>query len=229
MDMMKTVDGRVHECDESDDVARGVLGRLENMSLSRDYTWVLLAGETQPASQLGVQNGGFWIQLLFGELLCWVDSDPRTWKASKNIGYLAKPSIPEQESSGQTSDSAVDSDIDASLFKSSIMDLDLGVKRPIPQVSKGTSKSVSFAETIQTEVYPFLEASSVSETPIPPYINKEFSSVFSESQANILPVHRSFDCTINLSSFCRTVIRKNLPAYPRRRQSNARMDLPKLS
>ncbi|KAH9264975.1 hypothetical protein BASA83_011489 [Batrachochytrium salamandrivorans] len=36
------------------------------------------------------------------------------------------PSIPEQESSGQTSDSAVDSDIDASLFKNSIMDLDLG-------------------------------------------------------------------------------------------------------
>ncbi|KAH9263207.1 hypothetical protein BASA83_013448 [Batrachochytrium salamandrivorans] len=33
MDMMKTVDGGVHECDESDDVARGVLGRLENMLL----------------------------------------------------------------------------------------------------------------------------------------------------------------------------------------------------
>ncbi|KAH9247956.1 hypothetical protein BASA81_014416 [Batrachochytrium salamandrivorans] len=31
MDMMKTVDCNVHECDESDDVARGVLGRLENM------------------------------------------------------------------------------------------------------------------------------------------------------------------------------------------------------
>ncbi|KAH9272834.1 hypothetical protein BASA83_004719 [Batrachochytrium salamandrivorans] len=34
MDMMKTVDGGVHECDESDDVARGVLGRLENMVLA---------------------------------------------------------------------------------------------------------------------------------------------------------------------------------------------------
>ncbi|KAH9263637.1 hypothetical protein BASA83_012945 [Batrachochytrium salamandrivorans] len=33
MDMMKTVDGGVHECDELDDVARGVLGRLENMLL----------------------------------------------------------------------------------------------------------------------------------------------------------------------------------------------------
>ncbi|KAH6584814.1 hypothetical protein BASA60_000790 [Batrachochytrium salamandrivorans] len=32
--MMKTVDGGVHECDESDDVARGVLGRLENMVLA---------------------------------------------------------------------------------------------------------------------------------------------------------------------------------------------------
>ncbi|KAH9265263.1 hypothetical protein BASA84_001751 [Batrachochytrium salamandrivorans] len=34
MDMMKTVDCKVHECDESDDVARGVLGRLENMVLA---------------------------------------------------------------------------------------------------------------------------------------------------------------------------------------------------
>ncbi|KAH9253870.1 hypothetical protein BASA81_008182 [Batrachochytrium salamandrivorans] len=55
-------------------------------------------------------------------------------------------------------------------------------------------------ETIQTEVYPFLEASPVSETSIPLEINEEFSSVFSESQADILPSHRSFDCTINLSS-----------------------------
>ncbi|KAH9245137.1 hypothetical protein BASA81_017390 [Batrachochytrium salamandrivorans] len=34
MDMMKTVDCKVHKCDESDDVARGVLGRLENMVLA---------------------------------------------------------------------------------------------------------------------------------------------------------------------------------------------------
>ncbi|KAH9265142.1 hypothetical protein BASA83_011374 [Batrachochytrium salamandrivorans] len=121
-------------------------------------------------------------------------------KPPRTSDISPKPSIPEPEPSGQTSDSAVDSDIDASLFKDSNMDLDLGVKRPIPRVSKGTSKSVSFAETIQTEVYPFLEASSVSETPIPPEINKEFSTVFSESQADILPAHRSFDCTINLSS-----------------------------
>ncbi|KAH9251658.1 hypothetical protein BASA81_010423 [Batrachochytrium salamandrivorans] len=59
-----------------------------------------------------------------------------------------KPSIPEPEPSGQTSDSAVDPDVGSSLFKDSNMDLDLGVKRPIPRVSKGTSKSVSFAETI---------------------------------------------------------------------------------
>ncbi|KAH6589392.1 hypothetical protein BASA50_010045 [Batrachochytrium salamandrivorans] len=105
-----------------------------------------------------------------------------------------------QRPSDQTSDSAVDPDIDLSLFKDPSMDLDLGIKKPVPQVSSNTSKSVSFAETIQTEVYPFLEASPVSETPIPPEIYKEFSSVFSESQADILPSHRSFDCTINLSS-----------------------------
>ncbi|KAH9270988.1 hypothetical protein BASA83_006738 [Batrachochytrium salamandrivorans] len=111
-----------------------------------------------------------------------------------------KPSIPEPEPFDQTSDSVIDPDIDLSLFKDPSMDLDLGIKKPVPQVSSNTSKSVSFAETMQTEVYPFLEASPVSETPIPPEIYKEFSSVFSESQADILPLHRSFDCTINLSS-----------------------------
>ncbi|KAH9263481.1 hypothetical protein BASA83_013113 [Batrachochytrium salamandrivorans] len=34
MDMMKTVDGGIHECDGSEYVARGVLGRLENMVLA---------------------------------------------------------------------------------------------------------------------------------------------------------------------------------------------------
>ncbi|KAH9244424.1 hypothetical protein BASA81_018176 [Batrachochytrium salamandrivorans] len=111
-----------------------------------------------------------------------------------------KPDIPEPEPFDQTSDSAVDSDIDLSLFKNPSMDLDLGVKKPVLQVTKGTSKSVLFAETIQAEVYPFLEVSPVSKTPIPLEINKEFSSVFSESKADILPLHRSFDCAINLSS-----------------------------
>ncbi|KAH9263566.1 hypothetical protein BASA83_013014 [Batrachochytrium salamandrivorans] len=110
-----------------------------------------------------------------------------------------KHSIPEPEPSDQTSDFAADPDIDLSLFKDPSMDLDLGIKLPVLRVSNGTSKSVSFAETIQAEVYPFLEVSPVSVTPIPLEIDKEFSSIFSESQADILPSHRSFDCTINLS------------------------------
>ncbi|KAH9262986.1 hypothetical protein BASA83_013705 [Batrachochytrium salamandrivorans] len=122
----------------------------------------------------------------------WFDSDPRSWKPPSTSDISPKPSIPEQESSNQASDSAVDPPVDASLFKDPSMDLDLGIKKPVLQVSKGASKSVSFAETIQAEVYPFLEASPVSTTPIPSEIDKEFSSVFSESQANILPSHRSF-------------------------------------
>ncbi|KAJ1330713.1 hypothetical protein BSLG_009165 [Batrachochytrium salamandrivorans] len=121
-------------------------------------------------------------------------------KPPRTSDISPKPDIPEPELFDQTSDSSVDPDIDPSLFKDPSMDLDLGIKKPVPQVSRNTSKSVSFAETIQTEVYPFLEVSPISVTPIPLEINKEFSSVFSESQANILPSHRSFDCAINLSS-----------------------------
>ncbi|KAH9265483.1 hypothetical protein BASA83_011075 [Batrachochytrium salamandrivorans] len=230
MDMMKTVDGGVHECDESDDVARGVLGRLENMI---HFSLIVVADDVFMDAELAtrlniplvkipvpiklrladgdsssmithrtlplqlhigrhVETIGFYVtSLCHGIILgySWLERhNPQVnWESrmvdfgssyclenccvgSTRIQGLGKPprtsdispksSIPEQESSGQTSDSAVDSDIDASLFKNSIMDLDLGVKRPIPRVSKGTSKSVSFAETIQTEVYPFLEASS---------------------------------------------------------------------
>ncbi|KAH9249906.1 hypothetical protein BASA81_012279 [Batrachochytrium salamandrivorans] len=51
-----------------------------------------------------------------------------------------KPSIPEQESSNQASDSAVDPDIDPSLFKDPSMDLDLGIKKPVLRVTNGTFK-----------------------------------------------------------------------------------------
>ncbi|KAH9263814.1 hypothetical protein BASA83_012735 [Batrachochytrium salamandrivorans] len=123
-------------------------------------------------------------------------------KPPRTSDISPKPSIPEQEPepSDRISDSSFDSDINPSLFKDPGMDLDLGIKKPVLRNSSNTLKSVSFAETIQSEVYPFLEASPVSETPIPPEIYKEFSSVFSESKAEILPLHRSFDCTINLSS-----------------------------
>ncbi|KAH9252832.1 hypothetical protein BASA81_009240 [Batrachochytrium salamandrivorans] len=119
---------------------------------------------------------------------------------SLQVPQISRPSLVFRNKTIPASDSAVDPPVDASLFKDPSMDLDLGIKKPVLQVSKGASKSVSFAETIQAEVYPFLEASPVSTTPIPSEIDKEFSSVFSESQANILPSHRSFDCTINLSS-----------------------------
>ncbi|KAH6574751.1 hypothetical protein BASA60_005334 [Batrachochytrium salamandrivorans] len=132
-----------------------------------------------------------------------------TWKASKNLGYLAQDSIPEPEPSDQTSDSAVDSDIDSSLFKDPSMDLDLGVKKPVLRVTNGTSKSVSFAETIQAKSTRSWKHLPVSKTPIPSEIDKEFSSVFSESQADILPSHRSFDCTIKPLIFCRAFIRKD--------------------
>ncbi|KAH9272530.1 hypothetical protein BASA83_005340 [Batrachochytrium salamandrivorans] len=78
---------------------------------------------------------------------------------------ISRPSLTfrNQSHSTQTSNSAADPDINPSLFKDPSMDLDLGVKRPVPQATSNASKSVLFAETIQAEVYPFLEASPVSK------------------------------------------------------------------
>ncbi|KAH9262994.1 hypothetical protein BASA83_013714 [Batrachochytrium salamandrivorans] len=67
--------------------------------------------------------------------------------------------------------------------------------------SKGTSKSSHSPKRFKQKFIPFLEASSVSETPIPPEINNEFSTgIFRVSRPIYCQQHRSFDCTINLSS-----------------------------
>ncbi|KAH9263569.1 hypothetical protein BASA83_013018 [Batrachochytrium salamandrivorans] len=302
MDMMKTVDGGVHECDESDDVARGVLGRLENMlllpgtlhfgsaihadtffidcgaddvfmdaeladrlniplvkipvpiklrladgdsssmithrtlplscilvdmlkqlvsmyqSLPWDYSWVFLAGDAQPTSQLGVQNGGFWIQLLFGKLLRWVDSDSRTWKASKYLGYLAQALASRNKNHPTRLLILPWIRILISVYsKTSSMDLDLGSQTTSTSEFQQHFEIGLIRRNHSNRSYPFLEASPVSETPIPLEISEEFSSVFSELQAEILPAHRSFRLHYKPIIFCRTVIRKDLPVDSRRR------------
>ncbi|KAH9271461.1 hypothetical protein BASA83_006313 [Batrachochytrium salamandrivorans] len=71
-------------------------------------------------------------------------------------------------------------------------------KKPVLQVSSNTSNR-SHSRNHSSRSLSVLGSISDSVTPIPPEINEEFSSVFPESQADILPSHRSFDCTINLS------------------------------
>ena len=52
--------------------------------------------------------------------------------------------------------------------------------------------------SIQSDVYPYLEVTKESEsTPIPPGILKEFSELFSKGKADKLPPHREYDCTID--------------------------------
>ncbi|KAH9268817.1 hypothetical protein BASA83_009103 [Batrachochytrium salamandrivorans] len=119
---------------------------------------------------------------------------PRTSDISPKI------SIPEPEISDQTSNSAVDSAIDLSLFKDPSMDLRSGCQKASTSSYQRYFKISFICRNNQAEVYPFLEVSPVSKTTIPSEIDKEFSSVFSESQANILAFASQFDCTINLSS-----------------------------
>ncbi|KAH9244957.1 hypothetical protein BASA81_017606 [Batrachochytrium salamandrivorans] len=51
---------------------------------------------------------------------------------------------------------------------------------------------------MQSDVYPFVEVSPVSDVSVPPDILSSFSSLFSEDQAETLPPHRDFDCAIDL-------------------------------
>ncbi|KAH9245546.1 hypothetical protein BASA81_016947 [Batrachochytrium salamandrivorans] len=51
---------------------------------------------------------------------------------------------------------------------------------------------------MQSDVYPFVEVSPISDASVPLDILSSFSSLFSEDQAETLPPHRVFDCSIDL-------------------------------
>ncbi|KAH9268812.1 hypothetical protein BASA83_009097 [Batrachochytrium salamandrivorans] len=104
---------------------------------------------------MGVQNGGFWIHYCLAECCVGSTRIQGLGKPPRTSDISPKHSIPEPEISDQTSDSAADSDIDLSLVKIPVWILIWVSKSQLLQVSNGTSKSVSFAETIQAEVYPF--------------------------------------------------------------------------
>ncbi|KAH9250853.1 hypothetical protein BASA81_011366 [Batrachochytrium salamandrivorans] len=53
-------------------------------------------------------------------------------------------------------------------------------------------------DSIHSDVYPFLDASPDSNSSVPADIFKKFTSVFSKKQSDKLPIHREFDCTIDL-------------------------------
>ncbi|KAH9274019.1 transposon Tf2-11 polyprotein [Batrachochytrium salamandrivorans] len=150
-----------------------------------------------------IGSPGWWIlaPIIVGELLRWVRlefKDLESLQEHRN----SRPSLVFRNKShpDQTSDSAADRLLIQAYSKIPVWILIWDVKKPVLQVTNGTSKSVSFAENNPSRSLSVLGSISISVTPIPPDINKEFSSVFSESQADILPAHRSFDCTINLSS-----------------------------
>ncbi|KAH9263105.1 hypothetical protein BASA83_013570 [Batrachochytrium salamandrivorans] len=225
MDMMKTVDGGVHECDESDDVARGVLGRLENMSslnklllpgtptfcpiklrLADGDSSSMITHRTLPLQlHIGIDMLKQLVSMslvsvtgLFLGTLGWRDTIPKSigksrmvdldptivWEnccvGSTRIQGLGKPPstsdispkpcIPEQESSDQTS-------------------YLLPWIRILMQVYSKTSIWISIS--VLNDQY--LQNTS----------NTSKSVSFAETiqtEAEILPAHRSFDCTINLSS-----------------------------
>ncbi|KAH9253412.1 hypothetical protein BASA81_008609 [Batrachochytrium salamandrivorans] len=174
MDMMKLLMVGFMSVMESDDVARGVLGRLENMVLApRELadrlniplvkipvpiklrladgdSSSMITHRTLPSSCI---LGDMLRQLVSMSLVSAMGLFSGLGKPPRTSDISPKPDIPEQEPFDQTSDSAVDLNIDASLFKDPSMDLDLGIKKPVLRNTNGASKSVSFAETIQTEVY----------------------------------------------------------------------------
>ncbi|KAH9269839.1 hypothetical protein BASA83_008158 [Batrachochytrium salamandrivorans] len=134
MDMMKTVDGGVHECDELDDVARGVLGRLENMLL---LPGTLHFGSAIHVRHIFIDCGAddvfmdaelatrlniplvkipvpIKLRLADGDSSSHDHPSPSTppvaywsWEASRTSDISPKPSIPEPEPPDRPSDSAV--------------------------------------------------------------------------------------------------------------------------
>ncbi|KAH6581153.1 hypothetical protein BASA61_009225 [Batrachochytrium salamandrivorans] len=120
-------------------------------------------------------------------------------KPPRTSDISPKPSIPEQESSDQTSDSAAIPDIDQVYSKIPVW-ISIWESKTSTSKFSNTSKSVSFAETFKPKFIRSWKHLRFLRLLFLRRSMRNFSSVFSESQADILPSHRSFDCTINLSS-----------------------------
>ncbi|KAH9244808.1 hypothetical protein BASA81_017770 [Batrachochytrium salamandrivorans] len=284
MDMMKTVDCKVHECDESDDVARGVLGRLENMlllpgtlhfgSAIHADTFFIDCGadvfmDAELATRLNiplvkipvpiklrladgdsssmithrtlplqlhigrhVETIGFYVTslchgIILGGTLGWRDT------IHKSIGspgwWILDPIIAWRiVVLGRLEFKVLESLQEPRIFRPRLasrnkshparllilpwirLSISVYLKTPV-WISIWVSKSqyFEFPKALRNQFH--LPKQSKPKSTLSwkyprfrklPFLgdNKEFSSVFSESQANILPLHRSFDCTINLSS-----------------------------
>ncbi|KAH6597042.1 hypothetical protein BASA50_004801 [Batrachochytrium salamandrivorans] len=87
---------------------------------------------------------------------------------------------------------------------SRLVDLTLHTLNPIS--GDCSLASILSLDSIQEGVYPFVEASPLSESGVPADILSQFESVFSKDLAETLPPHRDFDCSIEL-------IPGSVPAY----------------
>ncbi|KAH9266874.1 hypothetical protein BASA84_000939 [Batrachochytrium salamandrivorans] len=70
----------------------------------------------------------------------------------------------------------------------------------LPSTNPGTSvvDTTVTIDAMEADVYPFVETLTLSDHPVPPEILADFATVFSQSEADILPEHREFDCSIDL-------------------------------
>ncbi|KAH9271465.1 hypothetical protein BASA83_006317 [Batrachochytrium salamandrivorans] len=83
------------------------------------------------------------------------------------------------------------------------MDIDFARRGPL--TSEERQQRMSRGSLLKG-VYPFVEASPLSESGVPADILSQFESVFSKDLAETLPPHRDFDCSIEL-------IPGSVPAY----------------
>ncbi|KAH9246798.1 hypothetical protein BASA81_015643 [Batrachochytrium salamandrivorans] len=65
-------------------------------------------------------------------------------------------------------------------------------------ISCSLSDSISL-ESMQSDVYPFVEVSPISDVSVPSDILSSFLRCFRKIKAETLPQHRDFDCSIDLS------------------------------
>ncbi|KAH9266996.1 hypothetical protein BASA83_010189 [Batrachochytrium salamandrivorans] len=250
MDMMKTVDGGVHECDESDDVARGVLGRLENMVLAprgETGSFTQMPSIThlyphQPAKssvshtnvppQSSVSDPCFWISSLssLNKLLlpgtctlvrlfmpthsfidCGADDVFMDAELADRLNIpLVKIPVPiklrlaDGDSSSMITHRTLPLQLHIGRHVETIglgkppRTSDISPKPSIPE-QESSDKASDSAADLDIDLSLFKDPSMDLDLGCQTTSNSVFKRI-SESQADILPSHRSFDCTINLSS-----------------------------
>ncbi|KAH9268954.1 hypothetical protein BASA83_009090 [Batrachochytrium salamandrivorans] len=131
------------------------------------------------------------------KLLCWIFSNPRAGKTPRPNQTLSLANSSESPLTKNKPNSTVDTS--SSYLSLKVPEFPQPIGLILPSTNPGTSvvDTTVTIDAMEADCLSFCRNMTLSDHPVPPEILADFATV-SQSEADILPEHREFDCSIDL-------------------------------